>query len=343
MEETTGLMSSGAQTVGARGDELARRWPSLADQVAVATALHGTRGPEMVGGWVGEQLGLVGDLDFAGPFAEFIGLPGVPAIDYAHRVVRGRRGELLGGIRFFGGDRTRPFVDVLAHSFDDERALADCVAAEWAGFAPPFMRLRVLPQHAAGEVRVLDQSVHVGRCRQMTTPDGTAELSRFSDADEAVALVAERYAALSDDQPDLAANISAAEPDDLRYWHDQGALWAIRVDAQTVGALAVAPGEVEWVTGLVVQEEVIATPWAGRGYAAAAQSTWAAMVARRDPDALLIGTIDRRNTASRLSAERAGRPAVLSTVFVALHHRGAKALTNSRPQPQPILTRRCRK
>jgi len=336
VEDTTGLVSSGAAPAGAEGDELARRWPSLADQLAVATALYGPRGPELVGLWVGEQLGLVGDLDFGGPFAEFIGLPGVPAIDYSHRVAGGRRGELLGGIRFFGGDRTRPFVDVLAHSFDDERALADCVAAEWAGFAPPFMRLRVLPQHAAGESRVLDQSVHVGRCRQMSAPDGPVGLSRFSDADEAVALVAERYAALSADQPDLAANISAAEPDDLRYWHEQGALWAIRVDAQAVGALAVAPGEVEWITGPVVQEEVIAPPWAGRGYAAAAQSAWAAMGARRDPDALLIGTIDRRNTASRLSAERAGRPAVLSTVFVALRHRGAKAPTPATDPDAPM-------
>ncbi len=274
----------------------------------------------LVDQWLADQLGMVGNLDFAGPFADYIGLADVPAVDYAHRVVVSNRGELLGGIRFLGGDRTRPFVDVLAHSFDDEQALADCVAAEWAVFAPPSMRLVVRPHKRPGADTVLDQSIHVGRVRQMSASDGRVELGRFSDADEAVALVAERYAALSTDQPDLAANISAAEPEDVQCWHERGALWAIQVSAQTVGMLAVTPGEIDWIIGQEVQEEVIAYPWSGRGYAVSAQAAWAALVAGSEPDTLLIGTIDRRNTASRLSAQRAGRPALLGKAFMALRN-----------------------
>lgn len=302
------------------GGVIARRWPSLIDQLELAKMLYGPSGPELVDRWLADQLGTVGNLDFAGPFADYIGLAGVPAVDYAHRLVVSSRGELLGGIRFFGGDRTRPFVDVLAHSFDDERALADCVAAEWAVFAPPFMRLVVLPQRRPGDDAVLDQSIHVGRVRHMSASDGRVGLGRFSDADEAVALVAERYAELSTDQPDLAANISAAEPEDVRCWHERGALWAIQVSAPTVGVLAVTPGEIDWIIGQEVQEEVIAAHWSGRGYAASAQAAWAALTAGSDPDTLLIGTIDRRNTASRLSAERAGRPALLGKMFMVLRN-----------------------
>jgi hypothetical protein len=37
-----------------------------------------------------------------------------------------------------------------------------------------------------------------------------------------------------------------------------------------------------------------------------------------DPDRLLIGTIDRLNGASRITAERAGRPSILEAVFLSL-------------------------
>ena len=66
-----------------------------------------------------------------------------------------------------------------------------------------------------------------------------------------------------------------------------------------------------------MKEEVISTGHTGHGYAASAQAAWAAHVAD-DPERLLIGTIDRHNHASRRTAERAGRPAVLEDVFVRL-------------------------
>jgi hypothetical protein len=56
----------------------------------------------------------------------------------------------------------------------------------------------------------------------------------------------------------------------------------------------------------------------GRGYAAAAQTAWAKPLAD-SPNRLLIGTIDGLNTASRRTAERAGRPRVLDAVFVSLN------------------------
>ncbi|WP_193047259.1 hypothetical protein [Mycolicibacterium baixiangningiae] len=61
----------------------------------------------------------MGDGDFARTFSDHVHLPGIASLDYAHRHIRTPRGDLLGGIRFYSRNVARPFVDVLAHSFDD--------------------------------------------------------------------------------------------------------------------------------------------------------------------------------------------------------------------------------
>ena len=100
---------------------IAKRWPALADQLAVAETLYGDGGFRRVADWLDEQLGYVGNADFAAQFSDHIELPGIAPIDYAHRTIRTRRGELLGGIRFYGRDIGRPFVDVVAHSFESNQ------------------------------------------------------------------------------------------------------------------------------------------------------------------------------------------------------------------------------
>jgi hypothetical protein len=44
-----------------------------------------------------------------------------------------------------------------------------------------------------------------------------------------------RYGWLASDQPELARNVSGADPDDVRRWHAAGQLRAIRVRDNTVG------------------------------------------------------------------------------------------------------------
>ena len=64
-------------------------------------------------------------------------------------------------------------------------------------------------------------------------------------------------------------------------------------------------------------EEVIALEHAGHGYAASAQAAFATLPGN-DPAALLVGTIDALNVASRRTAERAGRTNVMDYLFVDL-------------------------
>ena len=81
------------------------------------------------------------------------------------------------------------------------------------------------------------------------------------------------------------------------------------------GLLAILPGNIEWLAGDVIHEEVILSSYAGNGLAAAAQMTWAAEIAKY-PDRYLLGTIDQLNEASRRTARRSGRRPVLDYLFL---------------------------
>ncbi|MGB3486251.1 MAG: hypothetical protein WBB07_29030 [Mycobacterium sp.] len=293
------------------------KWPSLTDEFALAELLFGSSGTGKVDRWIDEQGGLVGNGEFARAFSDHLGLQGIPSLDYAHRHVRTARGDLLGGIRFYARDTARPFVDVLAHSFDDIDALTSCVTAEWSNFNVRFLRMRTTPHLLADRPDViLDGSIHLARCHDMAPTDGHVILKRFDTAEHALRLVADRYAHLAAKDPGLANNLYPAQPDDLRDWYAHQQMWAIRSGENTVGVFAVVPGAIGWITGQEINEEVISVVHAGKHFAASTQCEWAHRWAA-DREDLLIGTIDRHNHASRATALRAGRPRVLDDIFIA--------------------------
>lgn len=106
------------------------RWSSLDDQIALATQMYGRPGKRMLAEWLERQLILVNNLDFAREFSDHIEIPNISPLDYAHRRLRTQHGELVAGIRFYRRDIDRPFVDVLAHNFEDIAQLSDCVGRE---------------------------------------------------------------------------------------------------------------------------------------------------------------------------------------------------------------------
>lgn len=300
---------------------LASEWPSLAPQITLADRLFEQRGAALLGEWLDRQVERITDPAFARLFSDHIDLPGVVPGDYNHRLVGSRGRRLLGGIRFYGHDVARPFVEVIAHDFIDWETLRDCVTAEWKAFAPLHLRTLVAPGAALPADAHVDMGIHVARYCDMAPPDDHVSLAPFENPEEAVAMVETRFDDLARTDPELARNISAAEPDDLRAWHGEDRIRAIRADVDgikmTVGLLAIAPGAVEWVEGDEVNEEVVARTHSGNGFAASAQKAWAART-DVDPDRLLVGTIDRLNVASRRTAIKAGRDVVLDYAFARL-------------------------
>lgn len=290
---------------------------SLREQRELALTLFGPRGAQLVADWLDGEFAKVDDPAYVSLFTDHVNLPGVEPDDYAHRVVETSRGALLGGIRFYGRDVSRPFVEVVGHDFDDLDALRECVHREWSPFAARFARLRARPGTLCGPRVLLDCGVHLARYRDMPAPDGRVSLAPFEDVDDAIAMLRRRYDRLAVDDPDLARNLSPADPDDVREWHSAGQLQAIMLRDTVVGVFAVAPGRVGWIDADEINEEVVDADYAGHGYAASAQRAWAGRPANRG-DRLLVGTVDRLNGVSRRTAERAGRPRVLDDVFLLL-------------------------
>lgn len=297
--------------------QLSVDWPSLADEFELSDALFGRGGYALVASWLDGELSRVNDMEFARLFSDHIDLPGVHAENYLHRRIRTSSGTLLGGIRFHGRNISRPFVEIIAHSFEDLDRLCDCVSREWSMFAPPVLRLRARPGRLTGANVVLDKSIYVGRQRDMHPPASHVWLDLFDRVEDAEAIVNTRYQRLAIDDPALARNVFPSTAADLRTWHNSGQLRAVRTGDTVVGLLAVVPGRIGWIDGDEINEEVIAVEHRGHGYASLAQAAWAAHDAR-DHRQLLIGSIDRLNTSSRRTAQTAGRRRVLDTVFVSL-------------------------
>ncbi|ANW64839.1 hypothetical protein BCA37_15735 [Mycobacterium sp. djl-10] len=289
----------------------------MAGHLACAAELFGDKGFARVTQWLAGEFDRVGNADFDREFSAHVRLPGVAEGDYSHRITTTSAGAMMGGIRFYGRDIGRPFVDVICHDFTDVAALADCVRREWQAFDVHWARLHDVPGVRPLAGAVVDDTVFAAPCARLTAPDGRVGLTAFGDAEEAVAMVTTRYAALAEQDRQLARNLRAADPDDVRRWHRDNTLHAITVGDTAVGALAVSPGEVLWIDGYEIQEEVILATHRGRHLAASAQAAWARL-AGVDPRRLLVGTIDRLNTASRRTAARAGRSAVLESVFIPL-------------------------
>ncbi len=290
-------------------------WSSLADELVVAADLFGSAGSALVASWLEVETSRVSDDEFAAQFYRHLSLPGVLPSDYLHRVVCTRNGKLLGGIRFRNRDVNRPFVEIIAHGFDDLDRLRCCVRDEWSMFRPKHLRLCVTPGHTPGPNSVLDLSIYVARYKDMLSPDQSVRLIPFPDPDHAIAMVRRRYEHMAKADRAVARNVFPASPDDIRHWHYAGQLQTITIHGSAVGALAVAPGAIRWISGDEIQEEVIEADHGGYGYAALAQAAWASSKAV-DPNQLLIGTIDGRNVASHKTATRARRRRVLDWIFI---------------------------
>jgi len=295
------------------------RFPSLFCEQALEHKLFGASS-QRLHDWLQKQLDFISDQDFARLFSDNIDCFDVETSAYNHRFIETDDGSMLGGIRFFGLDVERPFVEVIAHDFADMDKLKDVVCRHWRVFAPQSMRLTVKAHTLPTPDAVLDVSIHAAHYDQMNEPAGQLCLQKEIELPVLKKFVDMRYDALVDQQTALSRNISAASNEELQGCYDQQNLYVARLHAEVdlIGMIAVGERAIGWIDGEQVIEEVVDVTRSGRGYAAQMQMEMAALRKQDHPKCLLIGTIDRFNYASRKSAERAGRPEVLRRVFVPL-------------------------
>jgi len=297
---------------------LLKSWPSLEFQLQLEQQLFGANS-NLLRDWFEVQLSWINDAQFARQFSDNISLPNIVPSDYNHRHVRTRFGSLLAGVRFFGRDVTRPFVEITAHSFTDMERLGTVVDDEWRAFAPPFMRLAVSKGTLPTVSSFLDVTIHAARFCEMSDPATSVKLVPVANLNDALEMVQKRYKVLRDKRHELALNTSPASMEDLKDCADASKLfWIKNDDTAAVGLFATQPGQIDWIEGDVVYEEVTQAKFSGQGFAVSAQGRYAKARLETEPDRFLIGTIDRHNHTSRKSAVRAGRPEVMRKVFVPL-------------------------
>ena len=293
-------------------------WASLQGQLTSAASLYGDAGTARVADWLTQEERRIDDPGFARLFSDHINLPGVADLDYTHRYVTARSGSLVGGIRFYAQDITRPFVEVIAHDFDDMKELAQLVSREWRTFAPQRLRLLVMPGAFLPATADLDMSIYAARYGDLSPPPQQVQLGAFDNPDQAMTLIQNRYDVMARDNPTMRCHVSPIPSDALTQMWESEQVHRIATNEQAVvGLIAAAPGQIGWIAGDEIIEEIVAVCHSGHGYAAAAQYALSRHHTNR-PDTYLIGTIHSLNVASRRSAERAGRKCILNYMFLPL-------------------------
>ena len=281
-------------------DALVAEWSSLADQLDFIEEFFGASGRAEAAELLRQNLSA--EVDSAAQFEAHrrYAVSGAVPGDYGPRVAVTPLGAVFGQIHDRRVDITGPFVDVVAHSFEDLDELRAAVASTWSVFSPRFLRLRTRPgAHRRPYSRVLS-TTYAARCVDMVNPDGCVELSRFKNIDEAMVLD------------------SVWGDCEIEHWQESGHMWAIRSGGKVVGALVIRPSSGGSLPTYEVEEKFVIPEHRGNGYSAAAQAVWAKTMASFDPAAVLTGGISPDNHASVRSAIRAGRRAVLDRVLVSL-------------------------
>jgi hypothetical protein len=249
--------------------------------------------------------------------------------DYLQRVMRVGDASVLCGIRFYGGDPGRPFVDLLA--WDDAGLnllkAGRAAAAAYAVFAPERARVllpgRGLPPALDGVPATCDQMLHAALPASMVEAPAPAGTDRVllepASADDAEAFAQVAYEAFRARSPELADRVPIAERSDFELCERGGLLAFWTIDGERAGVIAAERTQWQGLDGYLIDEEVVGERFAGLGSATCAQrraAEW--LVDRGEGNRPLFGVIDGLNAASLRTAAKAGRPAISGRWFIEL-------------------------
>ncbi len=308
--------------------EAVRRWRPM-DDIRSARAK-----------WIDEQLAWCDDRKVAVNRATNF-MVGAPR-DFLNVVIDVAGAQTLCGIRHYGGDGNRPFVDLVATTDADAwmgdrlGQTASAAMAAYPAFEPPMVRIPVAgstpPPLPAGWVAEVDQALVGATIDEMLERTPAAELPlvvlRGATVDDAMEFEADSYDAFQERNAALQRIIRPSGRDEIEACAADGRVlhWFLQDEPDTpAGLLCVQRIDFQAMDGYLVVEECVAGWAAGRRSAAAAQRELArSLVADDGANASLpmFGTIMGENAPSLATARRAGRETIGAVCF--LRHRSAR-------------------
>jgi L-amino acid N-acyltransferase YncA len=278
----------------------------------------------------------VANVPFGREFRDGVGLDGESdPLDWTNRRVDlPGGGWALTGIRFRGGDSSRPFVDVVATTeaptLDGLAAVAAAVVPAYRTFEPLCLRVdapdpAVLVEELRSEERfgpgcAVDMYVVAGPVEELRDqPRASAYPTvslRAGDPERLAERVAAVYAELAEHRPELAMWANPEDVESLAECADEGLLFEVLLDDEPAGVVASIRYDAHGMAGFSVQELCLDAAHRGRHVAAAVVQRLVDAVPARDGD-VLWGTVHPDNAPSLRNALSVGRVVVGGYVWVA--------------------------
>ncbi|MEO1278255.1 MAG: hypothetical protein AAFV77_04800 [Planctomycetota bacterium] len=284
--------------------------------------------------WIDEQLAWCEDRMVAVNRAASM-MIGSPR-DFLNVVIDAAGAQTLCGIRHYGGDGNRPFVDLVettdaaAWSGDRLAEVASAAMAAYPAFGPPTVRIPVAgsdaPPLPPGWTAEVDQALVGATLGEMVERPPEVELPavslRATTVDDALLFEADCYDAFQDRDAALHRDVRPSGRDEIDDCAKDGrvVLWFLEDEPEKpAGLQCVQRLDFQAMDGWLVVEECVAGWAAGRRSAAAAQRELARVLVAEDAaNAALpmFGTILGGNAPSLATARRAGREAIGAVWFV---------------------------
>lgn len=248
----------------------------------------------------------------------------------------------LSGIRWFGGDLTRPFVDLWpAFPVDNPEtfaAIARPILDHFSKFNVAELLLWSRPglwSHPELEPDPLGDEVHrefgvrvmAGWIEQLIAQPSSAEAQRVtlipptsnsSSSDTYFEWYEGLYRELHKARPEIRYRVPMSEREELESCRAAGLLREIWIGDSRAGLIAAESSEYLGHPAIYFHEIVLDAPWRGQGWGPVAQRTFLAEI-YNDPNRVEViawGTIDAQNPASLRTAMRVGRDPVREEVFI---------------------------
>lgn len=271
---------------------------------------------------------LIDDTAHAKFFRENRPVAGTTADDYRHRCLElgGGRSALV-GIRFRRFDPGDIYVDILHRNFPLDsplqvRELAREVLPHYEVFQPRTIRVYDGVEMFGGDDTSAFAHGHfryyaapVQALKQLSTPEhfGEIALERISDIGF-YDTYREMYARLHSEHPHLHI-VPVESQETMENCMTKGQLYKIIIEGQFAGVIGALPHEERFLSGYIIAEEILDSPFRRRGFAAALQRRLLEELDESD-FSVLFGHISPLNTASLRTAAKVGRRDVGGAYFV---------------------------